>query len=61
MNTFGSVENTLKILNYQKKGPHINNVERFYIHKEAAFENQLNDKQTIFPNKILDAILNIGI
>jgi hypothetical protein len=61
MPTFGSVENIMKILNYQKKDLHINSVERFYTNKEAAFENQLNDKQTIFPNKIFAAILKIGI
>jgi hypothetical protein len=49
------------ILNYEKKGPHLNNIERFYIQKEAASDNQLNVKQTIFPNKIFDALLKIGI
>ena len=34
-------------------------MERFYIHKEAATDNQLNDKQTAFANKIFDAMLNI--
>jgi len=45
MHTFGSIEN-MQIINYQEKGPHVNNVESFYSHKEAAFENQLNDKHT---------------
>jgi len=43
MHTFGFVEN-IQILNYQEKGPHVNNVEGFYSHKEAAFENQHNNK-----------------
>jgi hypothetical protein len=60
MHNFGSIQNILQILCYQKKGPHLNTIERFYIHKEAANDNQLNDKQTIFPNKIFDAFLNIG-
>ena len=59
MHTFGPVDNIMQILYYQKKGPHLNSVERFYIHKEAAAYKQLNGKQTIFPNKIFDAILNI--
>jgi len=46
MHTFGSVENIMQILNYQKEGPHVNNVEGFYSHKEVAFESQLNDKHT---------------
>ena len=40
-----------------RKDPHLKPKERFYIHKEAETDNQLNDKQTIFPNKIFD--LNI--
>jgi hypothetical protein len=35
-------------------------VERFYIHKEAPTENQLNNKERIFPNKIFDAILKLS-
>jgi len=54
MHTFGPIENILQILNYQKKGPHFNNIKRFVIHKEAASDNQLNDKQTLFPNQIFD-------
>ena len=61
MHTCGPMENIMLILNYEKKGPHLNNIERFYIQKEAASDNQLNVKQTIFPNKIFDALLKIGI
>ena len=39
MLTFESIENIMQILNYQKKGPHLNIIECFYIHKEAASEN----------------------
>jgi len=36
---------------FQKKGAHLNTRERFYIHKEASFDNQLNDKHDdIFDN-----------
>ena len=30
----------------------LNTTERFYIHKEALSNNQLNDKHTIFPKMI---------
>jgi hypothetical protein len=50
-----------KNLKLSERDPYINNVERFCIHKETAFENKLTDKQTISPNKIFDVILNIGI
>jgi hypothetical protein len=59
MHTSGSIENTMQILNYQRKGPHLNIVEWFYNHKEASSYNQLNEEQTIFPNKTFDSILNI--
>jgi len=59
MHTFGSIENSLQILNYQKKGPHLNTIEQFYINTEASSDNQFNDKRNIFPNKIFDAILKI--
>jgi hypothetical protein len=49
----------MQILHHQKKGPHLNILEGFYIHKEAANGNHLNDKHTIFPNRIFDAILKI--
>ena len=45
---------------YQNKGPHLNTVEWFYIHKEASSDSQLHDKQIFFPNKMLGAVLKIG-
>ena len=59
MHTFSPKDNIMKILHYQKKGPYLNTTQRFYIHKEAATGNKLNDKQTIFPNKTFEAILNM--
>jgi len=38
----------MQILSYQKKGPHLNALEQFFIHKESTNENLLNDKQTFF-------------
>jgi len=32
-------------------------MERFYVHKGASLDSQLNDKHTIFPNIIFDIIL----
>ena len=59
MHTFESTENSMQILNYQEKGPHLNTIERFYIHTQASSENQFNDKWTLFPTKIFDSILKI--
>jgi hypothetical protein len=45
----------MQVLHHQKKGTHLNTIERFYIHKEHAAGNHLNDEQSVFPNKIFDA------
>jgi len=52
MHTFGSIQNIIQIMYYQKKGPHLQTIEGFYIHREAENDNQLNDKQS-FPIKFL--------
>jgi hypothetical protein len=59
MHTLSPKDDIMQILYYQKKGPHLNTIECFYTHKETTPDNQLNDKQTTFSNKIFDAILNI--
>jgi hypothetical protein len=48
----------MQILQFQKKGPQLNTIERFQIHNEAAAKNHLNDEHTVTPNRIFDAILN---
>jgi hypothetical protein len=60
MLTFGSIKKNNANLILPEKGPHLHNTEGFYIHIDAAKDNQLNDKQTILLNKIFDTILNIG-
>jgi len=55
--SFGTIQNTMEILQYQKKGAHLNTVERFYIHAEYTANNHLNDSQNIFPNAIFDTLL----
>jgi len=44
---------------FHKKGPHLNTLERFHIHKVGTSHNHLNDEHTITPNRIFDTILNI--
>jgi len=55
--SLGTIQNTMEILQYQKKGAHLNTVERFYIHAEYIASNHLNDSQNIFPNTIFDTLL----
>jgi hypothetical protein len=53
---FNTIHNTMEILQYQKKGAHLNTTECYYIYAEYATDNQLNN-QNIFPNAIFDALL----
>jgi len=57
--SFGPIQDVMDILQVHKKGPHLNTLERFHIHKETASHNHLNDEHTITPNRIFDTILNI--
>jgi hypothetical protein len=57
--SYGTIETTMQILKHQRKGPHFNTLERFYIHNEATRDNHLNDDHTVFPNKIFEAIQKI--
>jgi hypothetical protein len=59
IHSFSSIDNIMQILHHQKQGPHLNTLERFYIHKEAASGNHLSNNHTIFPNRICGAILEI--
>jgi hypothetical protein len=55
--SFGTINDTMQVLHYRKKGPHLNTTERFYIHVEAASNTHLNDSHTAFPNRLFDTIL----
>jgi len=50
------MEDTMQVLHFQKKGPHLNTMGRYYVHKEAT-NDRLNDKHTIYPKIIFDTIL----
>jgi hypothetical protein len=47
----------MQILRHHRKGPHLNTLERFYIHAEYTANNHLNNNHTIFPNKIFETLL----
>ena len=55
--SFGPMNEIMRVLHCNKKGPHLNTVERFHIHAESITNNHLNDEQTIFPNTIFDVLL----
>jgi hypothetical protein len=39
------------------KGTHLDSMQKFCIREEASFDNELNNKNTIYPNLIFDTIL----
>ena len=55
--SFGTINNTMQVLHYQKNGPHLNTIEYFYIQIEVASNDHLNDSHTVFPDRIFDTIL----
>jgi hypothetical protein len=57
--TFGTTDNTMSVLKIQRKGPYLNTLERFYIHKEASLNNHLNDDHIVIPNRVFDTILKM--
>jgi len=48
----------VQIIQFQRKGIHLDKIERFHIHKESAANNHLNDVHTTPANRIFDTILN---
>jgi hypothetical protein len=52
------IDNCMEILHTTVKGPMLNTLEKFYIYCETIIDNQLNDKNTVTPNAIFDAILH---
>jgi hypothetical protein len=53
---YGTIKDTLNILHYEKKGPLMNTLERFHIHKLTKDGLQLNDTYADTHNPIFDLI-----
>jgi hypothetical protein len=53
---YGAIEDTLNILHSEKKGPLINTLEQFHIHRLIKDGLQLNDTYTDTNNPIFDLI-----
>jgi len=49
--SFGPIHETMLILQYQGKEPHLNTIERYFIYKEFSNNNHLNDEFNITPKK----------
>jgi hypothetical protein len=51
------IEETMEIINTTGKGRMLNVIEKYYIYKVTAENNQLNDRLTATPNAIFDTLL----
>jgi hypothetical protein len=54
----GTLEQTMSILHTTKKGRMLNTIEKYYIHEDTYYDNQLNDRATVTPNIIFDTVLH---
>jgi hypothetical protein len=54
--TYGSVTNTMKALKTQRKGKHLNTLERYYIYKMRKTGIQMNDACIDTHNPIFEII-----
>jgi hypothetical protein len=54
---YGNIENTLNILNVEKKGPFLNTLEKFHIYKKQKTDNLLNESCTDTYNPIFEFLL----
>jgi hypothetical protein len=60
LHSFGPINDIMQMLHHQKKGAHLNTIERFHIHIVHAADTHINDDHTIFPNKIFDALIKLN-
>jgi hypothetical protein len=58
---YGTLEDTLKIVKIQRKGPHLNTLERFfvYIYKENEIGSLLNDTYTDQYNPLFELVTSV--
>ena len=56
--TLGNMQDVMRVLQFQKKGIHLDSIQRFHIHRQAAKNNHLNDDHTLSANRIFDSILS---
>jgi hypothetical protein len=54
--TYGSVTNTMKVLKIQRKGNHLNTLERYYRYKMRKDGLQMNDSCIDTQNPIFEII-----
>ena len=56
--SIGHIDDIMEILHITNKGRSMNTIEKYRIYKETKNCNQINDKNTVKPNKIYDVIIH---
>ena len=54
--SFGPMPSIMQPLQFYKKGPHLNTLEKFHIYTESKANNHRNDDHTITTNAIFDTL-----
>jgi len=57
LHPFGPIQDTMQVLQNQRKWTHLNTIERFFFYKEFSINNYLNDEFNITQNRNLEALL----
>jgi len=55
--SIGKINNIMEILHITKKGRAMDTIERYHIYKETKNGSQINDKNTVKPNRICETII----
>jgi len=54
---FGTIDEIMNIIQYERKGKMLDTLEKFYIYRETKNGNQINDRLTVHSNPIFETIV----
>jgi hypothetical protein len=57
--TYGTLEDTMQVVNIQNKGPHLNALERFHIYKQQKPGVVLNDNYADLNNPLFELVTTV--
>jgi len=58
--SIGKINDIMEILHITKKGRAMDTIERYHIYKETKIGTQINDKNTVKPNRIYETKIQGG-
>jgi hypothetical protein len=57
IHSIGPMENIIDTIHITKQGRKMDKLESFYIYRETKLNNQINDRLTVKPNAIFEAVV----